>query len=153
MGVTAAVERDRGNDAPEAFAGLIHRSPWQAVALLVFLASLAGVPPLAGFVGKFALLGAAMAETTRSGSSGLTWLVALAAIMSAISLYYYLSVLKQAFVRDRPAGEPDSPLVAMSVSHILCVGLPAVALVVLGLFPDLLLDPVTAAVIDSLGLR
>jgi len=151
LAVTAAVERDRGNDSPEAFAGLIHRSPWQAVALLVFLTSLAGVPPLAGFVGKFALFGAAMAESARGGSSGLTWLVSLAAIMSAISLYYYLSVLKQAFVRDRPDGEPSSPLVAMSVSHVLCVGLPAVVLVVLGLFPDLLLDPITAAVNDSLG--
>ena len=153
LAVTAAVERDRGGDSPEAFAGLIHRSPWQAVALLVFLTSLAGVPPLAGFVGKFALFGAAMAETARGGSSGLAWLVALAAIMSAISLYYYLSVLKQAFVRERPEGEPASPLVAMSPGHILAVGLPAVALVVLGLFPDLLLGPVTAAVIDSLGLR
>ena len=153
LAVTAAVERDRGNDSPEAFAGLIHRSPWQAVALLVFLTSLAGVPPLAGFVGKFALFGAAMAESARGGSSGLTWLVGLAAIMSALSLYYYLSVLKQAFVRDRPDGEPSSPLVAMPVSHVLCVGLPAVALVVLGLFPAILLDPITAAVIDSLGRR
>jgi len=152
LAVTAAVERDRGNDSLAAFAGLIHRSPWQAVALLVFLTSLAGVPPLAGFVGKFALFGAAMAETARSGSSGLTWLVALAAIMSAISLYYYLSVLKQAFVRDRPDGEPNPPLVAMSVFHVLCVGLPAVALVALGLFPAILLDPITRAVVDSLGL-
>jgi len=151
LAVTAAVERDRGDDSPASFAGLIHRSPWQAVALLVFLTSLAGIPPLAGFVGKFALFGAAMAETARGGSPGLTWLVGLAAIMSAISLYYYLSVLKQAFVRDRPDGEESTLLVAMSPAHLLAVGLPAVALVVLGLFPALLLDPITAAVINSLG--
>ena len=84
LAVTAAVERDRGNDSPAAFAGLIHRSPWQAVALLVFLLSLAGIPPLAGFVGKFAMFSAAMAESTTRGTPGLTWLVGLAAVMSAI---------------------------------------------------------------------
>ena len=121
-------------------------------ALLVFLTSLAGIPPLAGFVGKFALFSAAMAESTRAGTPGLTWLVGLAAIMSAISLYYYLSVLKQAFVKDSPDGE-TSTLSPMSPAHVLAVAVPAVVLVILGLFPALLLEPITAAVIDSLGLR
>lgn len=149
LAVSAAVERDRGNDSPAAFAGLIHRSPWQAVALLVFLTSLAGIPPLAGFVGKFALFSTAMAETAHRGSSGLTWLVGLAAIMSAISLYYYLSVLKQAFVRD--AADGDSKVgFAMSPAHALAVGVPAVALVVLGLFPAILLEPIARVLVDSL---
>jgi NADH-quinone oxidoreductase subunit N len=152
LAVTAAVERDRGDDSPSAFAGLIHRSPWQAVALLVFLTSLAGIPPLAGFVGKFALFSAAMAESTRAGIPGLTWLVGLAAIMSAISLYYYLSVLKQAFVKDSPDGETSAHS-TISPAHVLAVAVPAVVLVILGLFPALLLEPITAAVIDSLGLR
>lgn len=147
LAVTAAVERDRGNDSPSAFAGLIHRSPLQAVAMLIFMTSLAGIPPLAGFVGKFALFSSAMASTTQGGNPGLTWLVGLAAIMSAISLYYYLSVLKQAFVKD---GE-NTVSSAISPAHVLAVGLPAVALVVLGLFPALLLDPITRAVVDSLG--
>ncbi len=149
LAVTAAVERDRGNDSPSSFAGLIHRSPLQAVALLIFMTSLAGIPPLAGFVGKFAIFSAAMAETAKGGSNGLAWLVGLAAIMSAISLYYYLSVLKQAFVKDSPEGGTSET--AISPAHVLAVGLPAVILVVLGLFPALLLDPIMAAVIDSLG--
>ena len=149
LAVSAAVERDRGNDSPAAFAGLVHRSPWQAVALLVFLTSLAGIPPLAGFVGKFALFSAAMAESTRGGAPGLTWLVGLAAIMSAISLYYYLSVLKQAFVRDAADGESAAGF-ALSPAHALAVGLPAVALVVLGLFPAILLEPITRALVGSL---
>ncbi len=149
LAVCAAVERDRGHDSPAAFAGLVHRSPWQALALLVFLTSLAGIPPLAGFIGKFALFSTAMAETARQGSSGLAWLVGLAAIMSAISLYYYLSVLKQAFVRDTP--DSDAPIGwVMSPAHALAVALPAVALVVLGLFPALLLEPITQAVFGSL---
>jgi NADH-quinone oxidoreductase subunit N len=149
LAVTAAVERDRGNDAPSSFAGLIHRSPWQAMALLVFLTSLAGIPPLAGFVGKFALFSEAMAESTKAGNPGLTWLVGLAAIMSAISLYYYLSILKQAFVREGE-GASASPV---SATHMLVVVFPAIALVLLGLFPSLLLDPISAAVIDSFGGR
>lgn len=142
LAVTAAVERDRGNDAPSAFVGLIQRSPWQAVALLVFLSSLAGIPPLAGFVGKFSLFSHAL-----DGGMGLAWLVGLAAIMSAISLYYYLSVLKQAFVLE---GET---MITCGISrvHMLAVALPAVALVLLGVFPSLLLDPITAAVIESLA--
>ena len=149
LAITAAVERDRGNDSPSAFAGLIHRSPLQAVALLIFMTSLAGIPPLAGFVGKFAIFSAAMAETAKGGSNGLAWLVGLAAIMSAISLYYYLSVLKQAFVRDGPDGGTGEA--AMSPAHVLAIGLPAVILVVLGLFPALLLEPITLAVLESLG--
>jgi NADH-quinone oxidoreductase subunit N len=150
LAVTAAVERDRGNDSPASFAGLVHRSPWQAVALLIFLTSLAGIPPLAGFVGKFALFSAAMAETTKGGDPGLTWLVGLAAVMSAISLYYYLSVLKQAFVKDSAETSESSTI---SAGHALAVGLPAVALVVLGLFPALLLEPITTALIATLGGR
>ncbi len=147
LAVTAAVERDRGDDSLGSFAGLVHRSPLQALALLVFLTSLAGVPPLAGFVGKFVMFSAAMAETTNHGTPGLTWLVGLAAIMSAISLYYYLMVLKQAFVREAADPRP----VAMSTSHRLAVLVPALLVVVLGLFPALLLSPLAAALEATLG--
>ena len=149
LAVTAAVERDRGNDSPSSFAGLIHRSPGQALALLIFLASLAGIPPLAGFVGKFALFSEAMAQGSSGGNPGLVWLVGLAAVMSAVSLYYYLLILKQAFVVEAgPSEESEIPL-----SHLLAVALPALALLVLGFFPALLLDPITAAVMDSIQSR
>ena len=142
LAVTAAVEQERGDDSLGAFAGLVHRSPLQAVALLVFLTSLAGVPPLAGFAGKFMMFGAAMAEsTTPQGTPGLTWLVGLAAVMSAISLYYYLMLLKQAFVRE----DADATPVELSTSHRLALLIPAVLLVALGLFPALLLSPLTRA--------
>lgn len=146
LAVTAAVERDRGDDSFGSFAGLVHRSPLQALALLVFLTSLAGVPPLAGFVGKFAMFGAAMAESTTQGVPGLTWLVGLAAIMSAISLYYYLMVLKQAFVREAA----DSTPLQLTMAHRMAVAVPAVLLIVLGLFPALLLSPLTQALLATL---
>lgn len=144
LAVTAAVERDRGDDRISSFAGLIHRSPFQAVCLLVFLASLAGIPPLAGFFGKFALFSHAMAESAAAGKPGLVWLVSLAAILSAVSLYYYLSVLKQAFARTAEE-EADADARDLPASHALCLALPAGLLVMLGLFPSLLLAPLARA--------
>ncbi len=140
VAVTAAVERDRGDDRISSYAGLIHRSPFQAVCLLVFLTSLAGIPPLAGFVGKFSLFSHALAE---GGGMGLAWLVGLAALLSAVSLYYYLSVLKQVFVKSEEVVDSSTPL---PISHLLCITLPAALLVVLGLCPSLLLVPVAKAV-------
>ena len=97
---------------------------------------------MAGFAGKFMMFGAAMAEsTTPQGTPGLTWLVGLAAVMSAISLYYYLMLLKQAFVRE----DADATPVELSTSHRLALLIPAVLLVALGLFPALLLSPLTRA--------
>jgi NADH-quinone oxidoreductase subunit N len=144
VAVTAAVERDRGNDSISSFAGLMHRSPFQAVCLLIFLTSLAGIPPLAGFVGKFSLFSHALAE---GGGMGLAWLVGLAAILSAVSLYYYLSVLKQAFVKSAEAAGEATPL---PISHRLCITLPAALLVILGLFPAQLAGPLERAVASLL---
>jgi len=146
VAVTAAVERDRGDDRISSFAGLIHRSPFQALCLLVFLTSLAGIPPLAGFFGKFALFSSTVAESTAAGKPGLIWLVGLAAILSAISLYYYLSVLKKAFVH----AAPEVDVLPLSASHALCIALPAALLVALGLFPSLLLQPISRAVVEIL---
>jgi NADH-quinone oxidoreductase subunit N len=142
VAVTAAVERDRGDDGISSFAGLIHRSPFQAVCLLVFLTSLAGIPPLAGFVGKFSLFTQALAE---GGGMGLAWLVGLGALLSAVSLYYYLTVLKQAFVAGEAERQTDATH-RLSWSHVLCIGLPALVIVVLGLFPAQLAGPIERAV-------
>ena len=146
LAVTAAVERTAGDDRIPSFAGLVRRSPIQALCLLVFMASLAGIPPLAGFFGKFALFANAMAESSTAGSPGLVWLIGLAAILSAVSLYYYLSVLKQAFVRTAPDGEPAHTVDNLPLSHRLAMVLPAALLVLLGLFPDLLLPAIRDAV-------
>jgi len=73
---------------------------------------------------------------------GLAWLVGLAALLSAVSLYYYLSVLKQAFVKSAEDVDVSTPL---PISHRLCITLPAAALVVLGMFPLLLIGPLAKA--------
>lgn len=151
LAVVAAVERDRGDDRVSSFAGLLERSPYQALCLMVFLTSLAGIPPLAGFFGKFSLFSNAMADSSVAGNPGLIWLVALAALLSAVSFYYYLSVLKQAFVKPLP--DDGAPLAdQLPVSHMLAIGIPAALVVLLGLFPGLLLEPILAVLEQTIAL-
>jgi NADH-quinone oxidoreductase subunit N len=95
FGVVGVVRRETGGDDLADFAGLRSRSPLLAACMAIFMLSLAGLPPLAGFFGKFYLFSAAL----RSGPDhGLLWLVALALFGSLVSLYYYLIVLKAVFV-------------------------------------------------------
>ena len=105
FGVLAALEEE-GVDQITDFAGLSRRAPALSFCMLIFLLSLAGIPPLAGFFGKFYIFSAALAAG--EGHLGLLWLVILAIAMSTVSLYYYLKVLKQIYVLD-PVGRRGSP--------------------------------------------
>jgi NADH-quinone oxidoreductase subunit N len=103
FGVVALVRRETGGDDLQNFAGLRARSPLLAGCMSIFMLSLAGLPPLAGFFGKFYLFSAAM----RAGANhGLLWLVALALLGSLISLYYYLIVLKVIFLEPALSESP-----------------------------------------------
>src|SRR3989475_1002378 len=97
FGVVGLVRRQTGGDDFSSFSGLWTRSPLLAGCMAIFMLSLAGIPPLAGFFGKFYLFSAALRA---SGNHGLLWLVALALFGSLISLYYYLIVLKVIFVDE-----------------------------------------------------
>ena len=115
FGVVALVRRETGGDDLKNFAGLWSRAPLLAGCMSIFMLSLAGLPPLAGFFGKFYLFSAAL----RAGENhGLLWLVALALLGSLISLYYYLIVLKVIFVEKAPAPSVSLP----RVSETLVVG-------------------------------
>ena len=133
FGVLGALEEE-GVDRLTDFAGLSRRAPWLSFCMLIFLLSLAGIPPLAGFFAKFSLFSAALASGP--GNSAMLWLVILAIAMSAVSLYYYLKVLKQAYVRDPSAGaKPIKTPLGMRAT----IGLIAVLVALLGCFPNLLL--------------
>src|SRR5205814_10352450 len=99
FGVVGVVRRETGGDDYANFSGLVSRSPLLAGCMAIFMLSLAGIPPLAGFFGKFYLFSAALHAV---GNQGLLWLVALGLVGSFVSLYYYLLVLKAIFV-DEPS--------------------------------------------------
>src|SRR6267154_562738 len=105
FGVVALVRRETGGDDLINFAGLASRSPILAGCMAIFMLSLAGLPPLAGFFGKFYLFSVAL----QAGENhGLLWLVVLALLGSLVSLYYYLIVLKVIFVDEKPQPETSS---------------------------------------------
>jgi len=131
FGAVSVVERMNGSDRMDAFLGLYKRNKLLGAVLLVLFLSLAGIPPLVGFWAKFNLF-AAVLQVNR-GLAPFT-LVAIAVAMSAVSLYYYLQVLKRVFVMA-PADErpvKGSPL-TMGV-----LALITVLVVVLGCLPGLM---------------
>ncbi len=132
--VVALVEEETGGDTLSHFAGLSRRAPVPSFCMLIFLLSLAGIPPLAGFFGKFYLFSSVL--TSAEGTLSLLWLVVLALAMSAVSLYYYLKVLKFIYVTD-----PPTEIAPMRISALRQVVLCLIALsvVLLGCAPDLLL--------------
>jgi NADH-quinone oxidoreductase subunit N len=140
FGVVHMVEQNAGNARIESFAGLSRRSPLLSLCMLIFMLSLAGIPPLAGFFGKFYLFASALAAGERMG---LLWLVILAIALSAVSLYYYLLVLKQIYVA---AGPVEVEAFRTPVSAKVAVGLLAIGVVVLGCAPNLLVGRLVDAV-------
>jgi NADH-quinone oxidoreductase subunit N len=131
FGVVAVVERATGSDRLDSFLGLHKRNPLLAAVLLVFFLSLAGIPPLVGFWAKFNLFAAVLGVSAGPVPFAL---VALAVALSVVSLYYYLQVLKRAYVM--PAID-ETPIKAHPATLTVLV-LIAAAVVVLGCFPALL---------------
>ncbi|MGO9326374.1 MAG: NADH-quinone oxidoreductase subunit N [Terracidiphilus sp.] len=148
FGVVGVVERATGSDKLDSFLGLHKRNPILAAVLLVLFLSLAGIPPLVGFWAKFNLF----ATVLNGGWSGFTkgplsslpaeqlTLVALAIAFSAVSLYYYLQVLKRAYVM--PASD-ESPIRANPSTLVALIAI-ATAVLVLGCFPALLQNWIAA---------
>jgi NADH-quinone oxidoreductase subunit N len=134
FGVVAVVEEATGGDTLSHFAGLSRRAPVPSFCMLIFLLSLAGIPPLAGFFGKFYLFSSALMSTP--GRLGLLWLVVLAIAMSAVSLFYYLKVLKYIYVADASA---DAVPIPVSILRQTVLFLIALGVVLLGCAPNLLL--------------
>ena len=141
FGVVAVVENSVGDDKLTSFAGLSRRSPIVSFCMMIFMLSLAGIPPLAGFFGKFYVFAAVVKSSP--ANLGLLWLVILAIAMSAVSLYYYLQVLKQIYVADVPEGAPE--IQAPVISQIV-LGLLAGSVILFGCAPNLLVEKLTEAI-------
>jgi NADH-quinone oxidoreductase subunit N len=122
------------------YGGLATRHPVLAVALSVFLLSLIGIPPTAGFVGKFYLFGAAV-------KSGYVWLAVIGVLNSAVAAYYYLRLIVFMYMRE-PEGAPT--VMAPSFSGALALVVALWGVVQLGVAPGPLFDLAQAAVIPLL---
>ena len=137
FGVLTLCER-AGVEAVEVgdYAGLARRHPLLAAALGLFLLSLVGIPPLAGFVGKFYLFGAAV-------RGGYIWLAVIGVLNSAISAYYYLRVVVFMYMR-----EPDGAgaVLVPSFAGGLALAIALVGIVLLGVMPAPFADLAQAAV-------
>jgi NADH-quinone oxidoreductase subunit N len=136
--VVQAVADTVGSEDISAFRGLGYRMPFAAVTLGIFLFSLAGIPPLAGFIGKFYIFAALIKD-------GGFWYILLAIVgilNSVVALFYYTRILREMYLRGL---DIENPLRANWINNgILAVA--AVALLVLGLYWEPLRKLVAAAV-------
>jgi NADH-quinone oxidoreductase subunit N len=155
FGVVIAVARWYGvslrGETLEAYSGLAERRPGLAAAMSLFMLSLAGLPPLAGFMAKLYVFGAAV-------QGGLAWLAIVGVINSVIAAYYYLRLVvemagKRARSGDRPQQEEEGQPQPGVICPALKVGLgvACVATVVLGVWPAPILDWARSAAAALLG--
>jgi NADH-quinone oxidoreductase subunit N len=134
--IVMLIANETGREDIESYRGLAWRGgAVPAVALTVFLASLAGLPPFAGFVGKLQVFAAGI-------EGGAYFLVLAGALNSVVSLYYYWKIVKTMFL-DQPEGR--DPVIALPVFALGAVGVLSVATVLLGLQFGWLLDAAAAA--------
>ena len=118
-------QRNVIGDEMDDIAGLYFRAPTEAVLMLIFLLSLAGIPPLAGFYGKYFIFLSLI-------ESGHYILAALAVVYAVFGLYYYMRIANQMFMREAL----DKTLLPISAGMRLALGVTAFATVYIGIFPE-----------------
>jgi NADH-quinone oxidoreductase subunit N len=137
VGALSGEAADR--DAIESYRGLGYVHPWRAGALCACLLSLAGLPPTAGFIGKFLVFGAAI----RAGYVGLA---VFGILMAVIGIFYALRVVATLYMRESLEAYPATPAPA-GPAAALALGAVSVGVVALGLFPG----PLLAAIANMVG--
>src|SRR5207253_10285409 len=112
------------------FDGLHKRAPLWAFAMVIFLLSLGGIPPTAGFIGKYFLFAAAI-------QSGFGWLAIIAVLMSAVSMFYYLRIVVAMYLREGREAE-----VAITPALKVVAGVSLAVTLVFGVLPAPLISQV-----------
>ena len=120
--------RDVVGDELKDFSGLHFRNPFAAFAMLIFMLSLGGIPPTAGFMGKFWLFGAAI-------DAHYYWLALIGVLNSAVSLYYYVRIVVFMYVKNETIGSTPTTSPTLAVA----------ATLVLGMYPQLLFQVADAS--------
>jgi NADH-quinone oxidoreductase subunit N len=121
--------QDVVGDELKDFSGLHIRHPFAAFAMLLFMLSLGGIPPTAGFMGKFWLFGAAI-------DAGYVWLAVIGVLNSAVSLYYYIRLVVFMYLKPQSPGSPVTTSPALGLALAVAV----VATIALGVYPRLLFE-------------
>ena len=138
--VICLVMRQVEGEDISALAGLNQRSPLLALTMTLAMVSLAGIPPLAGFFGKFLLFKAALAQG--AAEPAYYWLVAIAIAGVMISLYYYFGVVRAIFWGKEMALSPIAMSAPIRIALYGCVA----GMLILGLFPNWLVEVTRASV-------
>ena len=125
-------------DEIEDFSGLAKRHPFAALLMLVFMVSLAGIPPTAGFIGKFYIFMSAV-------QAGLTWLAVLALVFAAISAYFYLRLVMVMYMREPEAVTALSPRFVSSPALSIVLACAIAGVVFFGFYPDPIVNLATQA--------
>jgi NADH-quinone oxidoreductase subunit N len=137
FGVVAVVgRRGEANVMLDDYRGLSRTHPALAAAMAICMFSLAGIPPTAGFVGKFAIFAAAV-------SQGYIWLVIIGVLTSALSVYFYFRVVMKMYM-EAPAQEP--PTLQFGAGVIVAIVVAVMGIIYLGVFPGTYLDMAAASV-------
>ncbi|MGE4538843.1 MAG: NADH-quinone oxidoreductase subunit N [Desulfovibrio sp.] len=126
--VVCTISKDGENPSLDDLDGLYHRAPALAMILAVAAFSLVGLPPTAGFTGKLFLLSAAWDQ-------GFYWLVIVAVLNTAISIYYYLGLVRHAYT-----GESDAPALVIPKGTLVFGGVLAALVLLAGIIPAPLYD-------------
>ena len=134
--IIAVAEREEQGVTFEDYRGLASRHPWFSAAIALFLISLAGFPPTAGFVAKYGLFSVVIAK-------GYIWLVIIAVLNTLVSVYYYLRLVVNMYMREEEE-------VLRPVTGIMVVGLIVLlvaAVLLFGIAPGFLLDITTTVIL------
>jgi NADH-quinone oxidoreductase subunit N len=124
FGAVTAFSNQTGKDDIKDFAGMWKRSPFISATLLISLLCLAGIPPAAGFIGKFYMFSEAVKQ-------GYLWMAFLAMGMSVVSIYYYISVIRVMLMEDAV----DSTPIVIPVSLKLVMIISIIMILLMGLYP------------------
>lgn len=127
--VVSLVEKGEKGVLFSDFKGLASRHPWLAAVLALFMISLAGFPPTAGFVAKYAVFSAAMEK-------GFVWLIVIAVLNTLVSVYYYVRLVVNMYMQEEDVELPTFS----SVGSAFVLGVLALIIVLFGLMPSWLLD-------------
>jgi NADH-quinone oxidoreductase subunit N len=120
----------------EGFSGFGYKKPLLGVAMTIFLFSLMGIPPMAGFAGKFFIFAGAI-------KAGYVWLAVIAMLNSAVSLYYYLRVM--VFMYFKESGE-DFGWVTMNVGAVVSIVLALIGVLYMGILPAGIMEMAKSAI-------